>query len=152
MSQVPPPVPKKPSILLLPTSVQSSSNGSTDRQMLQVDSPVGLQSPVGAFLPEDILSPNVPHMPYEDENHLGTDEESSKESSLQSSLQDSSLTELEGKMSSTGIGAGTSMEILFVRHHCAFLIAIYFSVHFLIYFVYALCLYWTSSTCRSFLL
>lgn len=42
----------------------------------------------------------------QDENHLGTDEESSKESSLQSSLQDSSLSELGEKMSSTGLGAG----------------------------------------------
>ncbi|XP_055358972.1 NHS-like protein 2 [Betta splendens] len=103
--KVPPPVPKKPNVLHLPTPVQSSANGGTERQTLQIDSPVGLQSPVGAFLPEDILIPNVPHMPYEDENHLGTDEESSKESSLQSSLQDSSLTELEGKMSTTGMGA-----------------------------------------------
>lgn len=111
--QVPPPVPKKPNVLLLPTSVQSSTNGSTDRQTPQTDSPVGLQSPVGAFPPEDIPSAqSVPDMPDEDENLLGTDEESSKESSLQSFLQDSSLTELEGKMSSTGIGAGTFMEIL----------------------------------------
>lgn len=45
----------------------------------------------------------------QEENHLGTDEESSKESSLQSSLQDSSLTELGGKMASAGIGAGMVM-------------------------------------------
>lgn len=50
-------------------------------------------------------------MPDEDENPLGTDEESSKESSLQSSLQDSSLTELEGKMASANIGAGAFREI-----------------------------------------
>lgn len=81
--------------------------------MQQTDSPVGLQSPVRAFPPEDIPSaPSVPDMPDEDENHFGTDEESSKESSLQSSLQDSSLTELEGKMASTNIGAGGFREIL----------------------------------------
>lgn len=107
--KVPPPVPKKPNVLLLPTSVHSSTNGSTDRQTPQTDSPVGLRSPVGAFPPEDIPSaPSVPDMAEQDENHLGTDEESSKESSLQSSLQDSSLTELEGKMAGTGIGADDS--------------------------------------------
>lgn len=68
---------------------------------------MGLRSPVGTFPPDDILNaPSVPDMPEQDENHLGTDEESSKESSLQSSLQDSSLTELEGKMAGTGIGTG----------------------------------------------
>lgn len=51
-------------------------------------------------------------MTDEDENHLGTDEESSKESSLQSSLQDSSLTELEGKMASSNIGAGGFRETM----------------------------------------
>lgn len=111
--QVPPPVPKKPNVLLLPTSVHSSTNGSTDRQTPQNDSPVGLRSPVGAFPPEDIpTTPNVHEMPERDENHLGTDEDSSKESSLQSSLQDSSLTELEGKMTSTGIGAGVFIGIV----------------------------------------
>lgn len=54
-------------------------------------------------------------MAEHDENHLGTDEESSKESSLQSSLQDSSLTELEGKMASTGIGAGMFKERVLVN-------------------------------------
>ncbi len=64
---------------------------------------MGLRSPVGAFSPEEFPStPSVPDMPEQDENHLGTDEESSKESSLQ----DSSLTELGEKMASTGIGAG----------------------------------------------
>ncbi|XP_051800049.1 NHS-like protein 2 isoform X2 [Acanthochromis polyacanthus] len=107
--KVPPPVPKKPNVLLLPTSVHSSTNGSTDRQTPQTDSPVGLRSPVGTFPPEDIpTAPSVPDMMEQDENHLGTDEESSKESSLQSSLQDSSLTELEGKMAGTGIGADDS--------------------------------------------
>jgi len=68
---------------------------------------VGLRSPVGAFPPDYIpASPSVPDMSEQDENHLGTDEESSKESSLQSSLQDSSLTELGGKMASTGLGSG----------------------------------------------
>ncbi|XP_053199136.1 LOW QUALITY PROTEIN: NHS-like protein 2 [Scomber japonicus] len=108
--KVPPPVPKKPNVLLLPSSVHSSTNGSTDRQTPQTDSPVGLRSPVGAFPPEDIptTTPNVPEMPEQDENHLGTDEDSSKESSLQSSLQDSSFTELEGKMAAIGIGADES--------------------------------------------
>ncbi|KAM3591240.1 uncharacterized protein V6R79_025279 [Siganus canaliculatus] len=107
--KVPPPVPKKPNVLLLPSSVQSSTNGSTERQTPQTDSPVGLRSPVAPFSPEEFpCAPNIPDMPELDENHLETDEESSKESSLQSSLQDSSLTELEGKMSETGIGADDS--------------------------------------------
>lgn len=107
--KVPPPVPKKPNVLLLPSSVHSSSNGSAERQTPQTDSPVGLRSPVGAFSPEEFPStPNVPDLSGNDENHLGMDEESSKESSLQSSLQDSSLTELGEKMSSTGIGADES--------------------------------------------
>ncbi|CAK6974819.1 NHS-like protein 2 [Scomber scombrus] len=108
--KVPPPVPKKPNVLLLPSSVHSSTNGSTDRQTPQTDSPVGLRSPVGAFPPEDIptTTPNVPEMPEQDENHFGTDEDSSKESSLHSSLQDSSFTELEVKMASIGIGADDS--------------------------------------------
>lgn len=72
---------------------------------------MGLQSPVGVFPPDDIpSSSSVPDMPEENENHLGTDDESSKDSSLQSSLQDSSLTELEGKMASTRIGAGMIIE------------------------------------------
>lgn len=105
--QVPPPVPKKPNVLLLPSSVHSSTNGNTERQTPQTDSPVGLRSPVVAFSPEEFpITPSVPNMPEPDENHLGTDEESSKESSLQSSLQDSSFTELDVKMASTGIGAG----------------------------------------------
>ncbi|XP_034020865.1 NHS-like protein 2 [Thalassophryne amazonica] len=109
--KVPPPVPKKPNVLLLPTSVHSSSNGSTDRQTLQADSPVGLRSPVGVFPPEDLPNtPSVPDMPEGDENHIETEEESSKESSLQSTLQDSSLTELEGKMGGAGIGTDDTME------------------------------------------
>ncbi|XP_027143347.1 NHS-like protein 2 [Larimichthys crocea] len=107
--KVPPPVPKKPNVLLLPSSVHSSTNGSTERQTPQAESPVGLRSPVGTFCPEEFPStPSVPDMLEQDENHLGTDEESSKESSLQSSLQDSSLSELGEKMSSTGIGADES--------------------------------------------
>ncbi|XP_047192169.1 NHS-like protein 2 isoform X3 [Scophthalmus maximus] len=105
--KVPPPVPKKPNVLLLPTPVHSSTNGSTDRQTPQTDSPVGLCSPVGAFPPDDFPSaPSVPNMPEQDENHFEPDEESSKESSLQ----DSSLTELEGKMAATRIGADQSNE------------------------------------------
>ncbi|XP_034532960.1 NHS-like protein 2 [Notolabrus celidotus] len=95
--KVPPPVPKKPNVLLLPSSVHSSTNGSTERQTPQAESPVGLRSPVGAFSPDDFPIP--PDMSEQDENHFGTDEESSKESSLQ----DSSFTELGEKMASTGI-------------------------------------------------
>ncbi|XP_034712925.1 NHS-like protein 2 isoform X2 [Etheostoma cragini] len=104
--KVPPPVPKKPNVLLLPSSVHSSTNGSTERLTPQTDSPVGLRSPVGTFPPEEFPGfTSVSDMLEQDENHLGTDEESSKESSLQSSLQDSSLTELGGRMASTAIGA-----------------------------------------------
>ncbi|KAJ4949462.1 hypothetical protein JOQ06_020977 [Pogonophryne albipinna] len=107
--KVPPPVPKKPNVLLLPSTVHSSTNGSTDRQTPQAESPVGLRSPVGTFSPEEFpSSPSVLDMLEQDENHLGTDEESSKESSLHSSLQDSFLTELGGKMASTEIGADDS--------------------------------------------
>ncbi|XP_061566027.1 NHS-like protein 2 [Cololabis saira] len=107
--KVPPPVPKKPNVLLLPTSIPSSTNGSMDRQMLQTDSPVGLRSPIGGFPPDDIPTiPGISDMVEQDENHLGTDEESSKESSLQSSLQDSSLTELGEKMASIGFGSDDS--------------------------------------------
>ncbi|KAF1380842.1 hypothetical protein PFLUV_G00168200 [Perca fluviatilis] len=104
--KVPPPVPKKPNVLLLPSSVHSATNGSTERQTPQTDSPMGLRSPVGTFPPEEFPGfTSVPDMLEQDENHLGTDEESSKESSLQSSLHDSSLTELGGRMASTAIGA-----------------------------------------------
>ncbi|XP_029944383.1 NHS-like protein 2 isoform X2 [Salarias fasciatus] len=103
--KVPPPVPKKPNVLLLPSSSLSSANGGTERQAPQADSPVGLRSPVGAFPPEDLpSSPGAPETPEQDENHLGTDEESSKESSLQ----DSSLTETEGKTAGAGIAADDS--------------------------------------------
>ncbi|XP_047445992.1 NHS-like protein 2 isoform X3 [Mugil cephalus] len=107
--KVPPPVPKKPNVLLFPTS-SSSTNGSTDRQIPLAESPVGLPSPIGTFSPEDIpTTPTVADMAEQHENHMGTEEEdSSKESSLQSSLQDSSLTELEGKMASTAVGADES--------------------------------------------
>uniref|UniRef100_A0A672IGR6 NHS-like 2 n=1 Tax=Salarias fasciatus TaxID=181472 RepID=A0A672IGR6_SALFA len=54
--KVPPPVPKKPNVLLLPSSSLSSANGGTERQAPQADSPVGLRSPVGAFPPEDLPS------------------------------------------------------------------------------------------------
>ncbi|XP_068612091.1 NHS-like protein 2 [Brachionichthys hirsutus] len=103
--KVPPPVPKKPNVLLLPSSVHSSTNGSTERQMPQSESPVGLQSSGVPFYTEEFpCAPSVPGMLGHLKNHLGTDEESSKESSLHSSLQDSYLTELEGKMATAGIG------------------------------------------------
>ncbi|XP_037335715.2 NHS-like protein 2 isoform X2 [Pungitius pungitius] len=89
--KVPPPVPKKPNVLLLPSSVHSSTNGGSERPTSQADSPVGLRSP------------SVPDVLEQDENHLGMDEDSSKESSLHSSLHDSSLTELEGKMAGAEI-------------------------------------------------
>uniref|UniRef100_A0A1A8D0M9 NHS-like 2 n=1 Tax=Nothobranchius kadleci TaxID=1051664 RepID=A0A1A8D0M9_NOTKA len=105
-AKVPPPVPKKPNVLLLPTSHQST-NGSTDRQN-QTDSPVGLRSPDGTFAPDEIVpTPSVPETPEQDETNLGTNEDSSKESSLQSSLQDS-FTELEGKVANTIIGSDDS--------------------------------------------
>lgn len=67
---------------------------------------MGLRS---SFAPDDILTgASGLDMSEQDENHLGTDEDSSIESSLQSSLQDSSLTEIGEKMASTGIGAGMS--------------------------------------------
>ncbi|KAM6960086.1 NHS-like protein 2 isoform 2-T2 [Tautogolabrus adspersus] len=111
--KVPPPVPKKPNVLLLPSSAHSSTNGSTDRQTPQTDSPVGLRSPVGAFSPEEFPSaPNVSDMLEQEENHLETDEESSKESSLQ----DSSLTELGGKMANTGIGEDSTANEKTVLH------------------------------------
>lgn len=110
-SQVPPPVPKKPNVLLLPSSVHSSTNGSTERQTPQTDSPVGHPSPVGAFSPEEFPSTSrVPDVPDQDENHLPPPQEGSKDSSLQLSLHDSSLTELGGKMASTGIGSGMFLE------------------------------------------
>lgn len=72
---------------------------------------MALQHPVSTFSPEEFpCALSAPELPEEDDHYLGTDEESSKESSLQSSLQDSSLTELEGKMASTAIGAGTFQE------------------------------------------
>nr|XP_046174453.1 NHS-like protein 2 isoform X1 [Oncorhynchus gorbuscha] len=100
--KVPPPVPKKPNSLLLPSnSTTVHSKGSTDRQGTQMDGPAALRSPVGASPPEEI-----PGKEENQENHLGTDEESSMESSLHSSLQDCSLTDLEGRMATVEIGTG----------------------------------------------
>ncbi|CAB1351390.1 unnamed protein product [Coregonus sp. 'balchen'] len=103
--KVPPPVPKKPNVLLLPNSTTVHSNGTTDRPGTQTDSPVALRSPVGVFPPEEI-----PGKEENQENYLGmgTDEESSMESSLQSSLQDSSLTVVEGRLNITETGRGMS--------------------------------------------
>ncbi|XP_037544304.1 NHS-like protein 2 [Nematolebias whitei] len=109
--KVPPPVPKKPNVLLLPTSIHSSTNGTTDQQISQTNSPVSLRSPVAVFTQdENIVTSSVPEMPEQDANQLATDEDSSKESSLQSSLQDTSLTELEEKLFSTGIGSDESAQ------------------------------------------
>uniref|UniRef100_A0A3P8UK03 NHS-like 2 n=1 Tax=Cynoglossus semilaevis TaxID=244447 RepID=A0A3P8UK03_CYNSE len=110
-AKVPPPVPKKPNVLLLPTAVQPSTNGSTDRQMPQADSPVGLRFPVESFPLDDVPSaPSFTDFPELEVDHMVPDEESSKESSLQSSLQDSSLTELEAKMDTTRIQENDSSE------------------------------------------
>ncbi|KAM9400677.1 NHS-like protein 2 [Salvelinus alpinus] len=96
--KVPPPVPKKPNSLLFPSiSTTAHSNGTTDRQGTQMDGPAALRSPVGAFPPEEI-----PGKEENQENHLGTDEESS----MESSLQDCSLTDLEGRMATVEIGTG----------------------------------------------
>ncbi|XP_042154130.1 NHS-like protein 2 [Oncorhynchus tshawytscha] len=95
--KVPPPVPKKPNVLLLP------SNGTTDRQGTQTDCPAALRSPVGAFPPEEI-----PGKEENQENYLGigTDEESS----MESSLQDSSFTDVEGRLSITETGRSDDAE------------------------------------------
>lgn len=117
--KVPPPVPKKPNVLLLPSSGHSSSNGSggSERPAFQAESPVGVRSPVGMFPPEELPgSPNIPEcLPEEQEeeeqeqNHRAeADTDSSKESSLHSSLQDSSLTELENKMAAVETGPDES--------------------------------------------
>lgn len=103
--QVPPPVPKKPNVLLLSSSTSPSANGNAEQHIPPADSPVGLQSHV-TFSPEDFSSTSVPSMLEPERNHLGTDGESSNESSLQSTLQDSAIMELEGKMSSTIFGEG----------------------------------------------
>ncbi|XP_061769459.1 NHS-like protein 2 isoform X1 [Nerophis ophidion] len=106
--KVPPPVPKKPCVLLLPSSVTPSTNGGTDRQTPQTDSPVGPSSPGAPFPPENIpISPRAPEMSTQDENYLGLDV--LKESLLHSSLLDSSFAELEGNMVATGIGADDSV-------------------------------------------
>ncbi|KAF6730645.1 NHS-like protein 2 [Oryzias melastigma] len=102
--KVPPPVPKKPNVLLLPTSLHSSTNGNTDRQIHPSSTPADLRSPTAAFAPDDISSQASETLSDQDKNHVGTDEDSSKESSLQ----DSSLSELGEKISSTGIGSGDS--------------------------------------------
>uniref|UniRef100_A0A3B3CKI1 NHS-like 2 n=1 Tax=Oryzias melastigma TaxID=30732 RepID=A0A3B3CKI1_ORYME len=80
--QVPPPVPKKPNVLLLPTSLHSSTNGNTDRQIHPSSTPADLRSPTAAFAPDDISSQASETLSDQDKNHVGTDEDSSKESSL----------------------------------------------------------------------
>lgn len=67
---------------------------------------MGLQSPEVAFIPEEFPGTSVPDMLEPYENHLGMDEDSSKESSLQ----DSAIIELEGKLACTGIGEGTDTD------------------------------------------
>lgn len=103
--QVPPPVPKKPNVLLLSSSTSPSTNGNAERQIPTVDSPLGLQSHI-TFSPEDFPGTSVPISLEPEKNHLGADGESSNESSLRSSLQDSAIMELEGKMSNTVFGEG----------------------------------------------
>uniref|UniRef100_A0A3P9LAL1 NHS-like 2 n=1 Tax=Oryzias latipes TaxID=8090 RepID=A0A3P9LAL1_ORYLA len=101
--KVPPPVPKKPNVLLLPTSLHSSTNGSTDRQIHQTSTSTDLRSPAAAFPPDEV-STQASETSDQDKTYVETDEDSSKESSLQ----DSSLSERGEKMSSTGIGSGDS--------------------------------------------
>ncbi|XP_057711573.1 NHS-like protein 2 isoform X2 [Corythoichthys intestinalis] len=82
--KVPPPVPKKPNVLLLPSSAHLST---TDSQTTPTDNPAGLPSPGDASPTENI--------PVDPENHLGAD--ILMASSLDSSQIESSLAELEGK-------------------------------------------------------
>ncbi|XP_077355761.1 NHS-like protein 2 isoform X1 [Festucalex cinctus] len=99
--KVPPPVPKKPNVLLLPSSAHSSANSGTDRQTTPTDSPLGLPSPGDSFPPDNMTTSL--EMSTRDENHLGA--EALTESSLNSSQLDSSLAEPEGKSATTGTGA-----------------------------------------------
>uniref|UniRef100_A0AAY5LAM5 NHS-like 2 n=1 Tax=Esox lucius TaxID=8010 RepID=A0AAY5LAM5_ESOLU len=65
---VPPPVPKKPNVLLLPSnSTAVHSNGTTDRMGTTTDSPATLHSPVSAFPTQEL-----PGKEDHQENHLGT--------------------------------------------------------------------------------
>ncbi|CAL8326430.1 unnamed protein product [Lota lota] len=62
-AKVPPPVPKKPSVLLLQATVQPAANGSVDSRPpapTQADGPVGPRSPAGAPFPEDLPSSPSP--------------------------------------------------------------------------------------------
>ncbi|KAJ8007878.1 hypothetical protein DPEC_G00098750 [Dallia pectoralis] len=107
-TKVPPPVPRKPNVLLLHSNSTSvNANGATVRTGAPTDSPAALRSPVGAFLMQETPG-NEDHQ----ENHMGmgTDEDSSLESSLQSSLQDSSLTDTEGRLVITETGDDVMFE------------------------------------------
>ncbi|KAM9834546.1 NHS-like protein 2 isoform 1-T1 [Syngnathus typhle] len=95
--KVPPPVPKKPNVLLLP----SSANSGPDRQSTPTDSPPGAPSFGDAFPPDNISI--SAEMSTQDENHLGAD--ALTESSLHASLLESSQAEPEGKSAATGTGA-----------------------------------------------
>ncbi|XP_019726816.1 NHS-like protein 2 isoform X2 [Hippocampus comes] len=101
--KVPPPVPKKPNVLVLPSSGHTSANCGTDRQTTPTDSPLGLPSPGDVFPPDITISPE---MSIQDENPLGAD--ALMESSRHSSQLDSYLVELEGKSATTGTGADDS--------------------------------------------
>lgn len=114
--KVPPPVPKKPSVLLLHTTVQPPTNGSPDGGPpgpTQADSPLGLPSLNGGTCPEDLPDsspypfggdgfPGIPGIPggvpEREENHV--EEENPK----RPSLQDPSPPELEEKAPDAEIG------------------------------------------------
>ncbi|XP_064184500.1 NHS-like protein 2 isoform X2 [Anguilla rostrata] len=67
--KVPPPVPKKPNVLLLPSNAVHT-NGTTDRQVISLDS--GSQSPVSTPLSEEAT--------VNEENHVPTNEVEEKDS------------------------------------------------------------------------
>ncbi|XP_077445086.1 NHS-like protein 2 isoform X2 [Stigmatopora argus] len=88
-SKVPPPVPKKPNVLLLPSTGHPSG---AESQTTPTDSPVGLPCPWDASPPENI--PGSPPTSTRDENHLGAQP-----------LADS-FPDLEGKTSTASLAAG----------------------------------------------
>ncbi|XP_061089469.1 NHS-like protein 2 [Conger conger] len=67
--KVPPPVPKKPNVLMLPSNA-IHTNGTTDRQVISLDS--GSQSPVSAPTSEEAT--------VNEENHVATNEVAEKDS------------------------------------------------------------------------
>ncbi|KAM8880627.1 NHS-like protein 2 isoform 1-T1 [Synchiropus picturatus] len=102
--KVPPPVPKKPNVSILSSSVHPPSNGNPERQAVPADSPVGPPSPACEFPPEDIPAPCVPEVQEQDDNLFDAD--SSKQSMMKS--QKSSFMDLEEKMASVAEAADDS--------------------------------------------